>query len=419
MAPNELSFISVNAWNDIYSRRDGSPALPKDPIFFNEMLVDRETMTVANDFDHCRIRRSMAPAFSSRSMLEQEPILKKNVDLLIQQLKKRSKEGSPIDLRIWYNYTTFDLIGDLAFGETFGCLEDSSCHEWVQFVLDYFYSATLLQVVHRFYPLNKALYLLLPATLLENRRRHTCMALEKVRRRIRTKSSRPDFISHMLKSAEANLITITEVEKQASIIILAGGETSSVALTFATYYLCKNPEVLTKLHAEVRAKYSGENDITPQSVNQLPYLNAIIQEALRLHPPICNGFPRETPEEGAIIDNHFVPGGMTVNLSHFTAYHSPDHFARPDDFIPERWLESSDARFDNDTKKVFQPFSVGPRNCIAKKFAYDSMKFILAKIIWKFDLELAAESGNWIEKQPAFVSWHQPPLMIVLKARSS
>ena len=111
---------------------------------------------MADDENHARLRQAMNPAFASRALAVQEPILQENVSLFLKQLQCLSLQGLPIDLRLWYNYITFDIIGELAFGESFGCLARSTYHEWVSFVLDHFYMSTLLQVVHRLRPLNRA-----------------------------------------------------------------------------------------------------------------------------------------------------------------------------------------------------------------------------------------------------------------------
>jgi cytochrome P450 len=68
ISPNELSFISAAAWGDIYNRREGKSPLPRDKAFFNDMLVDRNTLTMADDHNHARLRRAMNPAFSPRAL---------------------------------------------------------------------------------------------------------------------------------------------------------------------------------------------------------------------------------------------------------------------------------------------------------------------------------------------------------------
>ena len=311
ISPNELSFISAAAWSDIYARRDGNPPLPRDKTFFNEMLVDPNTLTMADDQNHARLRRAMNPAFASRALAVQEPILQKNVDVFLNQLQRLSLQGSSVDLRLWYNYITFDMIGDLAFGESFGCLETSTYNEWVSFVLDHFYTSTLLHVVHRFRPLNRVLTAMIPSSLAEKRIKHEEMALEKVRRRIQRGTERPDFVQPLIEARRKGDLSVDELEQQASILILAGSGTTAVALTSATNLLLQHPASLTELTKELHINFRDESDIDVLSINKLHYLQAVIQETLRLFPPITNGFPRQTVTGRAVVDGHHIPDGVS------------------------------------------------------------------------------------------------------------
>ena len=276
------------------------------------MLVDPNTLTMADDQDHARLRRAMNPAFAPRALAVQEPILQKNVDMFLNQLQCLSLQGLPIDLRLWYNYLTFDMIGDLAFGESFGSLATSTYHEWVSFVLDHFYTSTLLQVVHRFRPLNRLLAAMIPSSLAEKRKKHEEMALEKVRRRILRGTERPDFLHPLLEARKKGAISVDELEQQASILILAGSETTAVALTSATYLLLQNPAVSTALIKELHTNFRCESEINASSLHRLHYLQAVIQETLRLFPPITNGFPRQTIAGGAVVDGQFIPDGVSL-----------------------------------------------------------------------------------------------------------
>jgi cytochrome P450 len=73
ISPNELSFISPEAWNEIYGRQYGKTPFPRDSTFFNEMLVDSRTLTMADDVNHARLRRAMIPAFASRMLKGRKP----------------------------------------------------------------------------------------------------------------------------------------------------------------------------------------------------------------------------------------------------------------------------------------------------------------------------------------------------------
>lgn len=125
-----------------------------------------------------------------------------------------------------------------------------------------------------------------------------------------------------------------------------------------------NPTCYNLLVSEIRSRFNNEEDITFTNVERMPYLNACIEEVLRIHPPIPAGPPRVVPPGGDTIDGQFIPGGTTVSVGAWSACHNAAHFKNPDDFIPERWIGEEYA---SDVKKAAQPFSLGARNCIGKK----------------------------------------------------
>lgn len=146
IAPNELSYINAEAWSDIY----GAGSKGKGQLFKNQKRrpkahsgVDDMIMT-PSDSDHARMRwvrlnviswilklinerRNFAQGFTSQSLREQEPLLNRYFNLLITKLREKA-DDVPVDMAKFYNFTTFDIIGDLTFGESFGCLEDGVLH---------------------------------------------------------------------------------------------------------------------------------------------------------------------------------------------------------------------------------------------------------------------------------------------------
>jgi cytochrome P450 len=95
------------------------------------------------------------------------------------------------------------------------------------------------------------------------------------------------------------------------IIILAGSETTATLLSAVTFLLLKHPEVMDKLVNEIRTSFKSEEEITQVSVNKLTYQLAVLEEALRIHPPAPVGFPRVVPgEKGQVVAGHFVPAGV-------------------------------------------------------------------------------------------------------------
>lgn len=113
-------------------------------------------------------------------------------------------------------------------------------------------------------------------------------------------------------------MTKPEIKATFSIVLLAGSETTATSLSGATYYLLRNPDALQKLTTEIRNAFSKAEDITFNAVARLPYLQACIQEALRMYPPIPGIFPRRTGPEGEIINGRFVAGNVRYSIIPFT-----------------------------------------------------------------------------------------------------
>ena len=110
-------------------------------------------------------------------------------------------------------------------------------------------------------------------------------------------------------------MTRDEIVNNASILIIAGSETTATLLCGATYYLCANPDALARARAEVRGAFAAAEAMTLAALARLPYLQAVIEEALRMYPPVPGMLPRRTGARGNVIDGHFVPGHVRT-LSH-------------------------------------------------------------------------------------------------------
>ena len=124
ISPNELSFDDESAWKDIYGSRNGHKNFHKDPIHVGsvEAIPGVTTITMADDVNHARQRRALSHAFSSKALLEQEYIVRHYVDIFSVKMREFAKLDQVVDLVDWFAYTTFDIIGDMAMGEPFGCL---------------------------------------------------------------------------------------------------------------------------------------------------------------------------------------------------------------------------------------------------------------------------------------------------------
>jgi cytochrome P450 len=203
-----------------------------------------------------------------------------------------------------------------------------------------------------------------------------------------------------------------EICENAATVMVGGTETTSSLLSAATYLLLCNPPLLAKLTAILRTTFQIDKEINSTTVNKIDYLLAILNEAFRLYPPVAVFLSRVTPPEGCMIAGSFIPGNTCVSVNQWGASRSSSNFTRPTEFIPERWMGAPE--FKDDKRKVVQPFSVGPRNCLGQNLAHIELKIILARVLWNFDLELCEESRGWIEGQRFYILADRPELMVRL-----
>ncbi|RDW75926.1 hypothetical protein BP5796_06747 [Coleophoma crateriformis] len=363
IAPNSLSYTNSDAWNDIYNLGVDKQELSKSRIFLGET---KDAGIIGSTWhNHQRIRGSFKNAFSTQAMKEQEPRILSLVNLYIQRLHEHAMQG-PVDIQAFYIYATFDIMGDLAFGESFGCLEGMIYHRWIKVINDMPQALTAISMLNLFPPLNKLVSYLVPKSARETQRWHKEYAVDKIQRRIAQKEARPDFMTYAIANRDTPKgPTMKELEVTAGTLVLAGSETSASLLGGITFHLLKNPDKLAKLTAEIRSSFASESDINMTSVNSLKYALAVVDEGMRIFPPVPGTLYRTTKAGGNMIAGRYVPPNINVGVAHWATYHSPDNFKDPHRFVPERWL--GDPAYANDNRLALQPFQVGPRNCIGRK----------------------------------------------------
>ncbi|KAF3483151.1 cytochrome P450 CYP3/CYP5/CYP6/CYP9 [Arthroderma uncinatum] len=400
IAPDELSYNTAEAWEDICGHRTGqrTESFEKDLTFFPPAPNGVDSIIVAKDDVHRRFRRLLSHPMSDKALSAQQEIITGYVGQLIEELRQRSNEQKGdrkgvVDMVRWFNFTSFDILGDLAFGEPFGCLRSGVMHPWIELIFTAIKAVMDMQIIRRV-PGLFPLMMFIAGLLQQNQHLQDqfMFCQKKARERLARETTRPDFMTYILRATEEKGMTQDEIEANAQILIMAGSETTASALSGTLFYLLKNPMAMAKLREELQATFQQEADITMRSTQGLEYLNAVIQESMRVYPP--------------------VPWGYIVGVNQLAAMTSAQNFKDPNKFVPERWL--GDERYKNDCKKAYQPFSYGPRNCLGKNLAYAEMRLVLTRLLWNFELELLEESKNWAE-QKVWMMWDKGNLNVAIR----
>lgn len=192
--------------------------------------------------------------------------------------------------------------------------------------------------------------------------------------------NRVDILSLLLmaEDEDGNGLTDQDLRDELMTLLVAGHETTATALTWSMYWIHSLPEVKEKLLAELET-VTDIND--PSQFLKLPYLSAVCNETLRIHPVAMLTFPRRVEEPIALCGYDLEPGMMIMG-SIYLLHHREDIYPQPQQFRPERFLEKQFSPYE------FMPFGGGVRRCVGAALAQYEMKIVLGTILSQLDLAL-------------------------------
>ncbi|KAF1358443.1 cytochrome P450 [Lizonia empirigonia] len=375
IAPDELSYADSRAWKDIYTNRPGHQPFPRNKTWFKKQTPDEPHSIMSFDeASHARYRRAFANAFSEKHLRDQAPIVEGYVDLLIARLQASTIQ--PVDLEHLIECIAFDIGSDLSFGESFHSLHSGKVHPWVEVAKGFGKGLALIASINRYPPIERLLRYIVPKKVMEKMRSHAQMSSAMAQRRLAMVTDRPDIVTPTKRYVEAKGgIEGKEWDINLMIFVFASSETIASSLTAIFRELV-------------------EEDLTIASTSHLPYLNAVINEGLRLDPPVVLTPPRVVPTGGDTVCGRYVPAGTYVAYNQYSANRQEYNFHLPNTYLPERFLSSTPPHEFSECKNKddmasFQPFSVGRHQCIGLKLAYAEMRIIVARVLWSFDIQLA------------------------------
>jgi cytochrome P450 len=202
----------------------------------------------------------------------------------------------------------------------------------------------------------------------------------------RPDEDRGDLLSMLLnaRDEQGNGMSERQVRDEVMTLLLAGHETTALALSWAFLMLDRNPSARVRLEAELAAVLGDRDDPpAPAHVPALPYAQAVVNETLRLYPPAyVTG--REAVRD-TTVGGLRIPKRHIILISMYTTHRDPRFFPDPDEFRPERWLDGLEKRL---PRGAFIPFGLGSRKCVGASFAMMEATLLLATIArrWRFEL---------------------------------
>lgn len=358
-------------------------------------------------------RRKLMPAFSFRHVKDLYPLFWTKTCEGVQAMTVAVEAGqSELAVSSWASHSTLDIIGMAAMGRDFGAVRNPD-NELVKKYTRVFESQDLM-------PTFALLGLLFPQWLIEciptkriREFKESATVIRKVcRDLVKEKRAKLEAEKREGKAAqhEVNILSVAlesghfsdqSLEDHLMTFFAAGHETTSVSLTWAMYALCRNPEIQSRLRDEIRANLPPLDDaaaaaaITSVEIDRLPYLNAVVNETLRLYPAVPLS-AREAVEDTTVM-GYPIARGQAITLPPWAI--NVDKGLWGDDaeqFVPERWIDRQADGTETPNNKggassnyAFMTFLHGPRSCIGSGFARAEFACLLAGWVGRFEFELA------------------------------
>jgi unspecific monooxygenase len=340
-------------------------------------LLGRQSMITIAGERHRRRRKLLMPPFHGERMRAYGQLVR-DITLAVTQ---RWTIGESLSIRPSMQKISFQVILKAVFG-----LEEGSRYAKLQELLTALLNpnSSLLQALIIVFPaMQRDLGSWSPWGQLMRQLRQIddLIYAEIADRKAQPDSSQSDILSLMMSARDEQGQPMTDVELRDELmtLLIAGHETTAIALSWAFYWIHHLPQVREKLLQELDAL--GDNP-DPSAVMRLPYLNAVCQETLRLYPVAMLALNRVVKLPLQIAGYEFEPGTLLVPCIYLT-HHREDLYLNPKQFKPERFLERQFTPYE------YLPFGGGNRACIGMAFAQFEMKLVLATVLSNWQLELA------------------------------
>jgi cytochrome P450 len=295
------------------------------------------------------------------SLLSYEPYVDECIDLFMDKLAGFARSGTCIDLVHWFQCYAFDVIGEITYSERFGFLDNGDDIGGTMKALDNSMSySTLVGIFPKLHPFLYPILEKIPGSGAAGRTYLMAFVQQKITERKEAKEKgtyRPpaltskhgaapqDFLEKLTEARQRDPDKVTpyHIFMMGLSNIIAGADTTAISLSAVLYYLITSPHSLAKLREEIKEHGVNDRRTTFKDSQDMPYLQAVLKEALRMHP--ATGLPlwRVVPQGGLQIGECWLPPGSNVGVNSWVAHYDKTVFGEDArDFRPERWLEAKE-----------------------------------------------------------------------------
>ncbi|GME59387.1 cytochrome p450 [Neofusicoccum parvum] len=378
---------------------------------------------------HAKLRRAVSNAYAMSTIVQYEPLVDSTTTAFLTQLKQRyaDREDSSgvCDFGTWLQFYAFDVIGELTYSKRLGFVDRGedvdSIISNLEWLLNYVSVIGQMPILDRFFLKNP--FRLWKSAMGFSNSNTTVVEFAKKRMADRqtgstdasTADGRPqrDFLSRFSDAHKKDPSFISQERVLALTVanMFAGSDTTAITLRAIFYHLIRQPATLTKLLAELAAAEArgaldggGGALVAWAAVRDLPYLGAVVMEALRVHPAAGLPLERVVPApQGLEVCGARLPPGTVVGCSAWVLHRDERVFGGDvDAFRPERWIEAGEERR-AEMKNCLFAFGAGARTCIGKNISLLEIYKLVPAVLRSFEISLVNPEEEWTIHNAWFV----------------
>ncbi|KAI1498990.1 cytochrome P450 [Biscogniauxia marginata] len=409
LGPNVTSVGDPFAIQKIYGTGAG---LPKSDYYkvFQPMSKGRIIPGLFNTQDeklHRQMKRPIAAIYSMANLVEFEPYVDVTITFFLERLEElRKNSGRTCNLGTWLQLFAFDVMGEITFSKRLGFLDEAKdvggimSAIWKMF--GYASWAGQIPWIDRIWAKNSYLSWLAP----DQSSPVVRFALERAHERTgkydigdySTVYNSRDFMSRFLEARDKDS-SIPEwfVTAWATSNVLAGSDTTAIMLRAIIYFLIKHPASLEKLTAELilaRKENRLSDIVTWKESRNLPYLDACVKEAGRLHPAIGLPLERVVQKGGIEVCGKYLREGTIVGMNPWVIHRNKGVFGPDaDEWNPDRWFQDKERRVT--MERSLLTFGSGSRTCIGKNISYLEIYKVIPTMFARYEMTFPDPNTEW------------------------
>ncbi|KAF9890054.1 hypothetical protein FE257_006734 [Aspergillus nanangensis] len=389
--------------------------------------------STTNEKYHAKLRKAVSSAYAMSTLVQFEPFVDSTTTVFLRELSNRfadrTGEAGICDFGTWLQYYAFDVIGELTYSRRLGFVEQgvdvSNIIHDNEKMLDYVSIVGQMPFLHWVFLKNPIRVLLSRLGLFDSSVPAVAFAKRCIDDRLHPRkhtthtdgddsaTKKRDFLARFIEARQKdpNFMTNDRILALTTANMFAGSDTTAITLRAVFDNLLRKPHCLRRLLQELEEQHNrgnlkrGDGLVDWTEVHDLPYLSAVIKEALRFHPAAGLPLERIVPSGGTTVKGTYIPAGTIVGCSAWTLHQSSAIFGEsPDQYRPERWIDVSKDKLAEMNNSLFS-FGAGARTCIGRNISMLEMYKLVPAVLKKFELQLVEPAeplrlhNAWFVKQ--------------------